>query len=82
MTARELITKTAEEAGFVNKATDSESRYYSVDHWKNGKAYLRVNYDVQGRVRAASWGYGSKTRNLIGKGLKDKVTAKISELIR
>jgi hypothetical protein len=80
MTARELITKTATDAGFENKSSDSESRYFSVDHWKNGKAYLRVSYDVQGRVRAASWGYGSKTRNFIGKGLKDKIAFKLAEL--
>ena len=79
MTARELIAKAAQDAGFTNKSTEDEIRYWNIDQWKLGRKYLRVQFDGLGRVRDASWGNGRTSKIFIGKGLKDKVVVKLTE---
>jgi hypothetical protein len=78
MTARELIAKAAEEAGFTNKSTHDEQTYWNVDQWKSGRKYLRVNFDARGRVRSASWGNGRTSKFFGGYQQKQQILNKIS----
>lgn len=81
MNSREMITEAAENAGWINRSSEDQKRYWGIDEWYMpvGRKTLRVQYDNIGRIRAAVRGDYKETKIFLAPRVAGKVLAHIEQ---